>query len=151
MLAALIMSVMSNDLSVGEDGYPADVLNALIEVESCGREDVVRGRFYGILQMSPVYLADIGLKPSNVMTRSGAIAAFMAMQRKYRVRRPGMSELAIPIFHKGGAGTWAKWRRHVSSGMTEQEAIAALNNPGLDRFLHKYNQARSGKADWCGR
>jgi hypothetical protein len=136
------------DLS--EQLYPTGAINALIMVESCGQESSQRSKFYGLLQMSPIYLTEIGLKPEDVMSRFGAIAAFYIMQRRYRVRRKGTSEMAIPIFHKSGPRTWKRWRRLVSQGYSDMEAVRMLNKPGLERFLRKYFAARSGNAKWCG-
>ena len=150
-ILTLIASSPEKSLAWGldEELYPIGALEALIEVESCGREDARKGKFHGLLQMSPIYLSEVGRAPDDVMHRYGAIAAFFAMQRKYRVRRKGLSELAIPIFHKGGAGVWARWRQYVSAGHSESRALSMLKNPGLEAFLKKYEKARSGNAHWC--
>lgn len=151
VIATLTMDPIKDFRSgLDRDLYPRGAVMALIDVESCGNELAQRSRFYGLLQMSPAYLQEIGLEPKHVMNKYGAISAFYIMQKRYRVRRKGMSELAIPIFHKGGPGVWSRWRKLVRSGLGDMEAVRRLKNPGLERFLRKYSMARIGNAHWCG-
>lgn len=136
---------------IGEDLYPAQSIHALIDVESCGNPLAKRGRFYGLLQMYPVYLKEAGMLPYQAMTYPGAIAAFYAVQRRYRVRRKGQSDIAIAVFHKGGPGVWKKWSALVDGGMHPMDAVRKLNKKGLLGFVQRYNLAKKNMAHWCGR
>lgn len=132
-----------------EDLYPRYAIEALIAVESCGNPLAERGRFYGLLQMYPVYLSEANMVPHQAMTAPGAILAFYSVQRKYRVRRRGMSDIAIAVFHKGGPGAWKRWTKLVASGLSPMDAVKRLDKKGLYQFIRKYNLAKNNMAHWC--
>lgn len=140
--------------------YPRLALVALIEVESCGRTHINKGKYVGPLQLGPHYLADAGVSAARAQTRSGALLAWAKIQARYQVRRAGDSELAIPIMHKGGPGTLKRWREHVIKkrrSLTWKEQVDIAEHAaritgvrGMSAFLERYTAARMGEGWWCG-
>lgn len=149
------------DAGVSEDLYPKEALVALLEVESCGRPEVVKGKFVGPLQLGPSYLVDAGSTRAQAGTMYGAVLAWAKVQRRYRVRREGDPELVIPIMHKGGPGTLKSWRKSVINkrrSMTHAEQVALADRVarrhgvhGMGAFLERYTAARMGAGWWCGK
>jgi len=140
--------------------YHAELVTALVEVESCGKSDVVKGKFVGPLQLGPTYIKEAQGTRAQAMTYEGSLLLWSRVQRRYRVRRPGEPPLVLGIFHKGGPGTLKTTRRllrkmpkphTLASWRKAAIAAARLHKiPNMSAFLERYESALRGQTFWCG-
>jgi len=149
--------------------YTAQHVHALVEVESCGKEEAKKGKYVGLLQLGPEYLKDARVTRAQAFTKMGAVVAWARVQRKYRVRRHGEPMIVIAIFHKGGPGTLKTWRKIVKKWKTKIEeaptkaakralyleaaelAARAHKIPNMRAFIERFESAYYGRAYWCRR